>query len=252
MWALLESAWATDDVTLSSMDDHGGRVFDKEVDSDLATIYHDLGVMIGSAPRPAHTNGAQGFSGDLGATFLFPDLRNEADPTAWERVISDEDPGDFLYVPQFHLRKGLPFSLEVEAHAAWIGRSRQTAFGGQVRAAILEGWKPYPDVSLRIGYSGYLGNPELSLGAMEFGGSIGSKLPFGKVVKDASIAPFVDAVAIYVHATPRVEVAETSQLWTARLTGGFEIVHGGALLRLSGGFSPPLLPIVQMAGGFSF
>ncbi len=255
MWAFLAiTAWATDDVTLSSMAEHAGRNVNDDLDADLRSLYHDLGVMIAAPPTPAHTTGALGMSGDVGATLLLPDLRGESSPTAWERAVPDEDPGDFLYVPQINLRKGLPFSVEMDAHAAWIGRSRQSAFGGQIRVAVLEGWKPYPDVALRLGYSAYLGNPELGLGALEMGGTIGTKAPFGKTVKDATIAPFVDAVAIRVSANPHASSVDAAKevLWTARITGGFEIVHGGVLLRLSGGIAPPRLPTVQMSGGFAF
>ncbi|MBQ9395445.1 MAG: hypothetical protein IJU23_08005 [Proteobacteria bacterium] len=70
---------------------------------------------------------------------------------------------DVFATIQLHMRKGLPFSLEVEGVFNWLANSEMFYVGGGLRWAITEGWWFMPDISIRAHVGTIVGASELSL-----------------------------------------------------------------------------------------
>jgi hypothetical protein len=56
------------------------------------------------------------------------------------RIPTEGDQPGAVLVPSFHLRKGLPFSIELGARVGWVEKSRMIATTGEVKWAINEGF----------------------------------------------------------------------------------------------------------------
>lgn len=70
---------------------------------------------------------------------------------------------DVFATVQLHMRKGLPFSLEVEGVFNWLANSEMFYVGGGLRWAITEGWWFMPDISIRAHVGTVVGAAEISL-----------------------------------------------------------------------------------------
>jgi hypothetical protein len=55
----------------------------------------------------------------------------------------------WLLMPSLHVRKGLPWSLEMGARVAWIEKSAMVAGTGEVKWALNEGFAYLPDLGVR-------------------------------------------------------------------------------------------------------
>jgi len=86
-----------------------------------------------------------------------------------------------LFVPALHVRKGLPYSLEVGLQIQYVANSEMVGIGGEIRWAPFEGyrsgWMGYiPDISIRFTGTYLMGSNELALGMV--GGDISISYPF--------------------------------------------------------------------------
>lgn len=70
---------------------------------------------------------------------------------------------DVFATVQLHMRKGLPFSFEVEGIFNWLANSEIFYVGAGLRWAFTEGWWFMPDISVRAHVGTIIGAPELSL-----------------------------------------------------------------------------------------
>jgi hypothetical protein len=172
------------------------------------------------------------------------------------------------------VRKGLPFSVDLGLRGSWIGNSRQGTFGGFARVAVVEGRKPWPDVNIHLGYTGYVGNDELELGTFELGGTLGSRFRFGSEgsIRSFSIAPYLDVSLLVVSASPILPDQVITDLGAvsfghrsasdtlpsekavplARFSGGLELRANLFVLRLSGGYTLNALAHAAVAVGFRY
>ncbi|MGC6494248.1 MAG: hypothetical protein ACON5B_15550 [Myxococcota bacterium] len=273
--SVAEAAWP-DDISLSSMPTYeGNRVLSTSTLSEAyTTLVRELGASIGSrALGPASTLGA-GTEVSLTHQVGFISSRIPDGPSAWQRAHVDNDPSLVLWQPGIMVRKGLPFSLEVGMAGTWVGLSRQGTFGGWVRAALVEGYKPFPDVSVHGGYTGYIGNNELELGVARLGASLGSDFALGGQpgVRSVVLSPFVDVSLLWVSAAPilddatqasigaipyggrgdRGQVTPEKPLLMPQVSGGMQVVAGKMLLRIAGGYTPGTLATVDTAVGLTF
>ena len=272
------AAWASwpEDVTLSGMTEHGGvRVADQAgLQAAYEQLVLEMGTAIANKPlAPAETLGAFGFDFSAGNTFVFVDTRATTGdpPTPWERAHTDESPQNLMFVPSMTARKGLPFSLEAGATASWVGMSRQGAFGGFARLGIVEGYKPWPDLTLQLGYSGYVGNDELELGVLDMGVTLGSTYAFGSFpgIRQAQFAPYLNFSMLQVSAAPILdddtgEAIFGQEGWTQiggertrydpfpQLAAGWQVTNSTVLFRMLGTWSPATVPTFHMGMGFTF
>lgn len=276
--ASAQAAWP-EDVNLAGMVDQGGVVVvDKALlAEDYATVIRQLGASVGNrVTMPAGTLGATGFEISLDSTMSFLDARgDDDDPSPWHRVSTTESPSAQMFQPGIMIRKGLPLSLEVGFGGRWVGMSRQGVLTGFVRAGLVEGYKPWPDISLHMGGSGYIGNDQLELGVFDVGLTLGTTAPLGPSggARIARLSPYVDASLLVVSAAPKLDTAtrdaigavaygrrdsdedpnnNTKAITMPSFSGGLQLEAGTFMLRLSGGYTLRAVPWVGASVGFSY
>ena len=151
----------------------------------------------------------KGFAFELTSGFAFNSVRQtvEGEPSPWARVHRDEEPSPFMLMPGVAFRKGLPLSLETGFNINWIGMSRTAVFGGYGRLAILEGFKPAPDITMQWGYSGYVGNNELDVGVIDLSFTMGTTLPFGPIpdFNQSWFSPYISYTTLRIKAQPNLD-----------------------------------------------
>ncbi len=222
-----------DDISLLSMQDYplrGGEPISTESEpcadvlastcTDFVTVgYHqlvrELGTTIGNKPSlPARTLGVNGFAFDVFNTFAFirTGTLDGVNPTGWDLAAEDDEAYPLLMVPTLRFRKGLPFSLEAGLNLGWISTTQTATVAGFGRWGLIEGWKQFPDLTLQIGYGGYVGNDELELGTFDATLTIGYDLAFGrtKLINSSIFSPFAGLGIQRFHAAPRVGLDGTS------------------------------------------
>lgn len=109
---------------------------------------------------PAEPQGVTGF--DIGVEVSFVDIDTEV----WRAVLNERgttNPPSFLPVPRLHVRKGLPFNLDVGAMYAQVPDSNITLWGGELQLALLEGGTATPALALRGSFSSLEGVDDLDL-----------------------------------------------------------------------------------------
>jgi hypothetical protein len=287
---LLAALWvcagiaAAGEISVRAMDDFGGASTEPTggaggdfVVTGFKQVVLDLGTAIANKPlMPGETLGTNGFHVGVGSTFAFvrTSSGDGTNPGGWQLVDPTEQPSPLLFIPQVQLRKGLPLSLELGANFGWVGMSNTAVVGAFGRWGLLEGYKPLPDLSIQVGYAGYVGNDELEVGVLDMGATVGYTLPFGPIagVHTASFSPFVGIGLLRVRGAPRVDLSATGldgrlaevtgfdddplhydeTLAPLQVAGGFRILNGSFDATVSGAYCPGLLPSVNLAFGFTW
>jgi hypothetical protein len=96
-------------------------------------------------------------------------------------------PGTLL-IPSVHLRKGLPFSFEMGARAAWIEKSRMGSATAELKWALNEGFSYLPDLGIR-GYATRLFNTrDFDLTALGADLGVGHQFAIGGMI---TLTPYV-------------------------------------------------------------
>jgi hypothetical protein len=96
------------------------------------------------------------------------------------------------FVPAVHVRKGLPYSLELGFQIQYMSNSELVAIGGEIRwspfEGYREGWMGYlPDVGLAFSGNYLMGSNELALG--QVGANFSISYPF-TITGQATITPY--------------------------------------------------------------
>ncbi|PLX92594.1 MAG: hypothetical protein C0621_09160 [Desulfuromonas sp.] len=121
------------------------------------TVVREAGLL--SAYRgvaPAEPQGLTGF--DVGVELSLVELDSK-----WDQVFLGGDTPGYLPVPRVHVRKGLPFGLDVGVSLTQIPESDMQVIGGELQYAILEGTTATPALSIRGSYSTVNGIDDLDL-----------------------------------------------------------------------------------------
>jgi hypothetical protein len=273
-------AWAgfPDDVSLSQLGTWDGAAFtDVNANRDAyQTVVRQLAAGVANqALQPAETLGTHGFAASLDSSWGFIDAdHDDDDPSAWQRVHVDADPTRVLWVPTLTVRKGLPLSLEAGASVGYVGFSRQSVFGGFGRWGVWEGYRQFPDLTVKVGYSGLVGNDELELGVMDLSATLGYTVPFGTLngIHDSTWSPWFSAGMLRTSASPRLSEAEQQALGIMPVSGskssesyqegagyapfvgtlGFRIVTGDVTVTLAASTTSKAMPGLHMGFGFDF
>lgn len=87
-----------------------------------------------------------------------------------------------LLLPSVHVRKGLPFSLELGARVGWIDRSSMFATTGELKWAANEGFTWLPDIGVRLHVTRLMGNKDFDLTATGLDLGVGKQFPLGGMV----------------------------------------------------------------------
>lgn len=104
---------------------------------------------------PAEPQGLTGFDVGIEASGF------KVDSSLWDEVITDSP--SYLGVPKLHLRKGLPFGIDLGASYAMVPASNIKVIGGEIQYAIMDGSTALPAVAVRGHYSKLLGVDDLDL-----------------------------------------------------------------------------------------
>lgn len=272
------AAWP-EDPSITGMVEHGGvRVVDTErLAGDYEQLVRELGTVVGNKPvLPASTTGLYGFEFALTTTFVFLDATSresvDGEPpiSPWDRAVPDEDAESYLFVPTFSVRKGLPLSTEIGASVGWVGLTRTGTASAYGRVALVEGYAPLPDVTLQVGYAGYVGNDELELGVMDLGVTVGGRFGLGseKNVHTGRIEPFGSFTINRVTALPVVDATTAARTGAVAYRGrdaaakdplvlpqlalGTQITNGNVHFRLAVSWCWKTLPTGTAGMGFTF
>lgn len=108
---------------------------------------------------PAETLGVAGF--DLGVEFSFVNIPENA--THWRKAVEDGRPDDYLMITRIRLRKGLPFSFEVEGTIGFIHNNSGVLAGFGLKWALNEGLTYFPDLGFRLSVNRLFGSRDLDL-----------------------------------------------------------------------------------------
>jgi hypothetical protein len=232
--ASISAAWAGTTVSLDAMVDHEGLpVLDRELlGASYRQLVKELGALVSNKPvTPCATTGVYGFEMDLGTWFVLNDARNRDDLSPWTRVDPDEVAEPYSVVPVVSVRKGLPLSTEVEAHVGWLADTSTGLAGVQGRIAILEGFRPLPEVTGHLGWAGWVGNDDLEVGVFDLGVQIGTTVRSGSVqgANTATFRPWLDVSSLRVSAAPLVEAQVAEDIGAVPLGGG-DPAHEPALV----------------------
>jgi hypothetical protein len=241
LWALPSTAFAgwPDDLSVSGLGSWQGTEVGPETASEAwSQVALEMGAAIANKPMaPAETPGANGFDVAFTNTVAFIDQgTNDPDsPSAWERMHSEGDPSGSIWMPAITARKGLPMSLELGSRFGYIAFPRQAIVGGWGRVALVEGYRQYPDVAVQLGYSAYVGNDELDIGAMDSSLTLGYTVPFGRLkgINAASWSPYAGVGMLRIHATPQLDPSELETLGVKEISPSDE---GGTAVQIHAGF----------------
>lgn len=153
--------------------------------SEFRNFARDFGLAI--APRHAatpETIGQAGFAFQIDHTASTINSNEEY----WQLANENGNPNGTLSTTQLHMRKGLPFSLELGGMFTAIWGSEMAAVGTELKWALHEDllW-PVPDFAIRGFVNTLVGDPELDLTNAGFDILIGTPIGVGNVV---NITPF--------------------------------------------------------------
>ena len=138
---------------------------------------------------------------------------------------------------------------------------------------MLEGFKPLPDVSLKLGYSGLVGNDQLDCGALDLSVTVGSTFPVGRLVgvNTGQISPWLTFTTLRVSANATIdqevendigalrysrggddEVEPEAPIAIPEVGGGAQFVAGTAHIRIGASWAPATIPTISTGFGFTF
>ncbi len=267
-----------EDVDLTSMTEHDGApVVDRELlGNSFRQLVMELGTLVSNKPiTPTETLGIHGLEASLGVQFALTEAHDRlAQPSPWARAHATENNAPYLMVPTLSVRKGLPLSTEIGGHVGWIGGTSTGLFGGWARVAVLEGYKPIPDVALKIGYAGYVGNDQLDVGALDLGVTLGTTWAVGRLpgVNTGQISPWLNFTTVRVSANATLLDEELEQdIGALRFAGtggegdnlapaiafpqfgaGVQFTSGNAHIRFAATWAVATIPTVNTGLGVTF
>lgn len=146
---------------------------------------------------PAETLGVAGF--DLGVEFSFVNIPENS--THWRKAVEDGRPDDYLMITRIRLRKGLPFSFEIEGTIGFIHNHSGVLAGFGLKWALNEGLTYFPDIGFRLSVNRLFGSRDLDLvtGTADFWMS-----KQFSVVGMFTITPYAGYSLVFVRASSQV------------------------------------------------
>ena len=159
----------------------------------------DLGFVLGPVYlSEASTLGLNGLEVSLESTIA----ALASDSARWK--LATRERGDpLLWVPRLRLRKGLPWSMEVGAQLSHLPDSALVVFGGELKAALHEGFFLWPDLSFRASLQRAVGAKDYSL--TTWGWDLSASKRFA-IAGTLQIAPYLGYSMMFIQASSRVLV----------------------------------------------
>ena len=85
-------------------------------------------------------------------------------------------------MPSVHVRKGLPFSLELGGRVGWVEKSRMVAATGELKWAVNEGFTYLPDIAVRGHVTKLFGAGDFDLTGHGLDFGVGKQFPLGGMI----------------------------------------------------------------------
>jgi len=126
----------------------------------FALLSTELAMALSSAVlQPASTTGYSGFAVDLevASMAVHPDPVGVGTAGFSSSVWPTNTQPTNLFMPSVHLRKALPFSLELGGRLIYLSSSNAYAAQGEAKWAVNEGFEWVPDVAFRAAYTQLFG-----------------------------------------------------------------------------------------------
>jgi hypothetical protein len=202
--------------------------YDFAIPSDLGndifkSLVNEAGAVVAyRGVAPAEPGGLTGF--DIGVETSFV----KVDSDLWDLVLDYGDTPGYVVVPKVHVRKGLPFGIDLGASYAMVPDSNVEVLGGEIQYAIMDGSAALPALALRGHYSTLRGVDDLNLTV--YGGDVVLSKGF------LFLTPYIGAGVLKTkgeyqgNASQNEPLADYSET-TQRVFGGVQIAM--ALLRLT-------------------
>jgi hypothetical protein len=134
---------------------------------------------------PANTIGINAVETEF--SFAFSSLTD--DSSSWVSAVNTTTPPTQLNTTRFTLRKGLPYSFELQGQLGYLLDSELWTLGAGVKWALNEAVRSFPiDLSLHAHANRLAGSTQLDLSTVSYGASLGTQ--FG-ILGMVNIAPFV-------------------------------------------------------------
>lgn len=176
-----------------------GSIGKSGIQADLAgfkSLAGDLGQIMGpQLLGPGDTTGALGF--DVGLALSVTNIDESRED--WQKAVASAP--STLQTFEVHVRKGLPYSVEVSGTVTHLLESDLWGVGMHLKYALLEGYRFIPDLALRTGVSTVLGSREMSLLISSSDVTISKTFGAGGLL---SITPFLGYGFTYVRASTYV------------------------------------------------
>lgn len=202
-------------VTLSSGD---AALLASEAKTRFAILSAETALALSSAIlTPASTTGYAGFDVDLEAAYVAvhpqtvgsTSFGSSFEPRGpWQtRSMTPHE----LFMPSVHVRKALPFSLELGGRMIYLSQS--SYFGAQIEGkwALNEGFHVLPDLAVRVAHTQLFGQRDWNLGATDLDLMMSKRFGVNGVT---SFTPYLAARFTYVGAS-----SETMDFGPARAGG---------------------------------
>jgi hypothetical protein len=171
---------------------------------------------------PAEPAGLTGF--DIGVETSFV----KVDSDLWDLVLDSGDTPGYIGVPKVHVRKGLPFDIDLGVSYAMVPDSNIQVIGGEIQYAIMDGSVALPALALRGHYSTLLGVDDLDLTV--YGGDLVLSKGF------LFLTPYIGGGVLQTEGEYKGNTSQSEPLadyreTTQRVFGGVQIAM--ALLRIT-------------------
>jgi hypothetical protein len=184
------------------------RAGDQAPAENFRLLSAELGFAL--SPRtqaPATTLGLSGFEIGLDTTIVLFNTNQ----SYWQNGVTERErgtggnpgtvPGGTQAVAGFHIRKGLPFSLELEGHLNYLINSSMLMIGGALRYSFLEGYKYVPNISVRAGVARLINAQEIDLTTVNLDFTVSKSFPLGGVLK---LTPMIGYGLLFMNANSAV------------------------------------------------
>jgi hypothetical protein len=197
---------------------NGAALLASEAKTRFAILSAETALALSSAIlTPASTTGYAGFDIDLEAAYVAvhpqtvgsTSFGSSFEPRGpWQtRSMTPHE----LFLPSVHVRKALPFSLELGGRMIYLSQS--SYFGAQIEGkwALNEGFHVLPDLAVRVAHTQLFGQRDWNLGATDLDLMISKRFGVNGVT---SFTPYLAARFTYVGAS-----SETMDFGPARAGG---------------------------------
>jgi len=191
--------------------------------------------------EPPETLGHSGFN--IAFEYAIATINNA--PSVWPTV--QGAPPSTLLMPTLHLRKGLPFSVEIGAKVSYLQETRMAAGTVEVKWALNEGFFYFPDLGIRGHGTHLVGSRDFSLTIAGLDIGLGHQFAIGGML---TLTPYAGFDMQWVYASSGVidfnpgRSLSDSQTNPTDQTGVFDTVQIHQNYNLRGYFGVRLISYV--------